>query len=593
MTKKNIFFLIFFIFSFFISLFINYDKINIPFLASLYKPVSVDITFINEEKNYKDYVKFDNTIAQYQKINENHDLYYLKTYKKINKISFKNPKNIFRLIIYNGNEINYSNLKSDNLINNSKSFIEQISISILSFFYNFEYYIFSYIFLFLFLYNFKGRINKKIFSGLFLICFILGIIFRFSALNVFPFWDDEIYSIVITSINQPINLLFQDLGNPPLFYILLKIYRLIIQNSDYYRILSVIIGLNFNICFYFYIKKWLGSKNALIGLFFVSFSIILIYFSIELRCYILLMLLGILNSYYLIRFKKIPYLISAILFLYTHFYSFFYILFNFLFGCFYFKKEKKNFILINLIIFLSYIPLILTKMKGIQSSFNSWIKVPQLNDYLLLINSIFSSFILLTIFLFLIFWIYKKMNLKNKIFLFYNSFLILFIIICVIIFSYLIKPIFFYKYFYIIYPNFIALLILIINNLNQNIYIKRIILILIFLLFMTHMRFNYQYAYCNHNLFIDFIKHNQNNKNTYIFMSDTVIGYEDFKIKNTKPIFLKVNKGIKSINPMEYNIQKPCDCYVLNLYLDKKVYENSKKINLFKTPLGVFVKIEY
>ena len=58
-------------------------------------------------------------------------------------------------------------------------------------------------------------------------------------------------------------------------------------------------------------------------------------------------------------------------------------------------------------------------------------------------------------------------------------------------------------------------------------------------------------------------------------------------------IYLQVNKGIEVINIEEYNIKKPSVCNVLNLYLTDNIYKNSSKVELFKTPLGVFTKIEY
>ena len=75
-------------------------------------------------------------------------------------------------------------------------------------------------------------------------------------------------------------------------------------------------------------------------------------------------------------------------------------------------------------------------------------------------------------------------------------------------------------------------------------------------------------------------------------MTDTVKNYKEFKIKGANIIYLPVNSGINEIDIEKYHLKKPCVFYVLNLYLDNKTLQKTK-INLYKTPLGVFLKGEY
>jgi hypothetical protein len=73
-------------------------------------------------------------------------------------------------------------------------------------------------------------------------------------------------------------------------------------------------------------------------------------------------------------------------------------------------------------------------------------------------------------------------------------------------------------------------------------------------------------------------------------MSDTVQEYKKYNIANAQMIYLPVNQGIGDINIDDYNLKKPYSAYVLNLYLEYDNFKNNK-IDVYKTPLGVFSKI--
>ena len=76
-------------------------------------------------------------------------------------------------------------------------------------------------------------------------------------------------------------------------------------------------------------------------------------------------------------------------------------------------------------------------------------------------------------------------------------------------------------------------------------------------------------------------------------MADTVEYYKEFLFDNIKPIYVMINTGINRVNPLKYGVKKNSNCYVFNLYLDDEVFNEAKNIELYKTPLGVFTKIEY
>ena len=54
-------------------------------------------------------------------------------------------------------------------------------------------------------------------------------------------------------------------------------------------------------------------------------------------------------------------------------------------------------------------------------------------------------------------------------------------------------------------------------------------------------------------------------------------------IDNTKPIYVQINTGLNTIDPLKYGAQKPCICYVLNLYLDGK--KQSEIANILGKPV--------
>ena len=326
--KKTVF-LILFILSFVLSVVFNYSKINVPIFGALYKGVWTDVIY-NENKDLK-LIEIENNRLNVLKIDNNHYLYKPSEYKKIKRIKISNPDKIKQIIVYVDKKVQFDNFDK---IDNSKNFIDRFAIIILSFFYNFELYLFSYLFLFLFLYNFKGKFNSRLY---FWVLLAVAFLLRLTQLNNVPFWDDEIYVLRVTSNYSPLSALFNDPGNPPLYFILFKIYRTIFQNPVFYRLSSTIVGVIFCAVFYFHIKRFMGKNTAAIGLFFAVFSMGLIYFSQEIRCYMLLMLLAVILSYYLFNYKRYPYLISAVAILYLHFYGIFYLFCNFLFGIMYLK----------------------------------------------------------------------------------------------------------------------------------------------------------------------------------------------------------------------------------------------------------------
>ena len=97
----------------------------------------------------------------------------------------------------------------------------------------------------------------------------------------------------------------------------------------------------------------------------------------------------------------------------------------------------------------------------------------------------------------------------------------------------------------------------------------------------------------NHNIYLDFVKKDiDKNKENYVFLTDTVEGYQDFVIDGANMKYIQVNRGFQIIDSKKYGIKKPAVLYVSNLYLSDDTIKQAKKIELYKSPLGIFCKVE-
>ena len=596
----SVFFFCMFVISMIFTIITRFDDISVPYFKGIRKSVQVDVIY----KNKITKVFYDNKLPDVSmKIKENHFLFGENKYKKISKINIEDVSSIKNLQIYKEKQIKkYDKIPKTIEINNEKNLIEKSAISFLSFFYNYKLYLLSYVFLILAVSFSNIKFNNKV---VFCLISLLGVLFRILQINEIPFWDDEVFVLVHTSNSAKIADLFNDPGNPPLFFILFKIWRNVFQKEEFFRYISVITGLVFNFFFYIYIKKFLNEKKALFGYFVVSISLILIYFSQEIRCYMLLMLFSILGAIFLFEYKtkktKILYLINSILLLNTHFYGFFIWLFNFVFGISMFKNKKqrqKSFLINNIVAFLVFIPNVIFKQKSINSNFNTWIQLPHFRDFVQVLKDFSSSMLILGLFFVVLIFVYKKTkNLRKRLFLKYNFLAIASVIVFSFVFSYLIKPVFLYRYFYVVYPFYLALCVFVVCFEYKTI-LRFFLQFSFFILFVTTSRLNTQNLYNNSDLYFNFIKQDaDSNKKNYFFFNNTVKNYPLYEnaLKNKgEIIYLAVDtKGFIDINPFEYGVRKPCVCYILNLYLKNEVYNKTNAVDIFKTPLGVISKVSF
>ena len=365
------------------------------------------------------------------------------------------------------NDKNYDKYKFKNEIMQYNSKADIVLKGINAFFEGKIIFLFSYILLFISILYFinnkkeiKFHFNQKIF---FAIVLLLAILFRLNNISYYTPWWDEIYSINTTSIDSDFIKIFQDPGNPWFYYLILKIYNLIFQ-TDFIgmKILSVIIGLICNILIYMFLKQHNNIKSANIAFVIAAINLPLIYYSQEIRCYILQACFIVAFAYLIFNILKeekkkyyISYFILLICAINTHYYQILLMISNFIFLTFFFIKEKKyksllNFTALNFIAILTFLPYFFYcayNKAFLNPSFNA--HLPELSYNLIIENILFIFGGLISLILFLVFFIKYYKNHKIVI---YSIYTICTIFILALIFSSLIRPLLIQKYLIFLIP---------------------------------------------------------------------------------------------------------------------------------------------
>ncbi len=601
---------------------INKIAINIEIKNNTYKP---DL-YICFDKNC-DIIPYKNGIYSY-KLNQENPLFYKGAPKNIEIITKDNTlnQNIKAISVFCENNLSYISNKNltktkTNFKNQSynsyqipfkiknKNIVQKFAIYFESIFYNWYFYIFSYILIFYYIYknNTKINLNNKILSITLII--LLGFLLRLSHINFIPLWNDElytIYNIFDGSLNLKTTL--NDPGNPPLFFILSNLWLYKFHKSILsIRFLPLLIGLFQIGSIYFILNKILNKKTALISAFLSSINIFIILESNEIRSYILSMTLILWGGYFFYKLHKnfssknyFLYLLTSILLINTHYYTFLYVFSNLILGLIIFKKHKPNFLILNIISFLTFIPYLTTTMisKSFIKTFNIWLEKPNMDvlcNHVIFYFGNIAFFILTIIFCIYAYNKYLKHNKKGEIFL-YTTYSIVFVFIFALLISIFLKPILFERYFCIFLPY------LIINTaILLNINYKIPFLPLIIFLFSINMP-----KYENYNLFsnIDtFIKYankdhiNQEGFKTFFIVPDSknyLKHYPDFPKENIiiSNLGSREDKDLLFEYKKEIPTNKKTVIYLPEICINSKLkYSDNKNIKKINTSILPVYKI--
>lgn len=147
-------------------------------------------------------------------------------------------------------------------------------------------------------------------------------------------WRDEAFSFVMAS-KPPIEIIQSTASdfNPPLYYLLLKIWMLFFGSSEIaLRSLSLVFFLLTIYVIYLIMREILKISriNSFFYLVLFVFSPALNFYAFESRMYMMAIFLTTLSYYSYFKKKKILYIIAALLALYTHYFTIFIIFSQFL-----------------------------------------------------------------------------------------------------------------------------------------------------------------------------------------------------------------------------------------------------------------------
>jgi len=260
--------------------------------------------------------------------------------------------------------------------------------------------------------------NKKNVQILLVLILLLGSFLRIYGLGNESFWLDEMDTVrsVEFSVSQIIEKTYANAtlypqfwgkgaGTLPLYYILTNYWTKIVDISEFkLRLFSALFGI-LSIYLVFLVGKLiLNQEIGLIASFMLAINHQHIYFSQEVRMYSMLValtLLSILSLLHALKTNKNIYwgcfVISTVLLLYTHPFSFFILLFQGLFILLYWKKYRmflKKMIFSGITVFLFYLPWIpaLIKQLNYGAPIGRIIGAPQLSELITQLIAVLTQF---------------------------------------------------------------------------------------------------------------------------------------------------------------------------------------------------------
>ena len=251
---------------------------------------------------------------------------------------------------------------------------------------------------------------------LLILIIILGAALRLYDLNGESIWLDEAYTIDISKYD-PVGIVNEILRNnenhPPLYYSFMHYWiNLFGDSAISVRFPSVIFAL-ISIFVAYRLARTLFNKNtALLSALILSTSALSIEYSQNARSYTLLALLSLLSFYFFLQLlqknsfrSSILYTISTILLVYTHHYAIFILVSQniFFFTVYIFNTNRKHltlrqWILLQLLFFVLYLPIIYLAMHADALSDSYWMNAPNYKAIPGVLLSYSGSWILFVIF---------------------------------------------------------------------------------------------------------------------------------------------------------------------------------------------------
>ena len=353
----------------------------------------------------------------------------------------------------------------------------------------------------------KIYVERYFYHILFLIT-ILSFIIRFKNTAYASMWSDELWSMLSVHPDNSMydNLNLQRRDQPPLYFIILKMWVILFGYNDFSaRILSVILG-SISVFVIGYINRNVFNKQiALLSAFITAFSYTHIYYSLEARFYSLLFLLVTISFYTYLHIQKnrgslyynlVHGIICAAMIL-THYFAFFVVIAYCLSDLKYFIENKfdqnkfKNIVIGYLICTIITGIWLYWSYRSMKTVNGYWLKEINLIQYFLFsfsYSDIVLAVILITAFLGFIY----RYKLQNK-------FTLVLVLQCILVMliplllSYLFFPILVIRYSYAMTPALYTLLAIGIYSSLVKLGRYRYLGLVVIIAFLTYDSINYSY----------------------------------------------------------------------------------------------------
>lgn len=225
---------------------------------------------------------------------------------------------------------------------------------------------------------------------------MLAFLFRSTSLSFFtqPLWRDEAFTVILARL--PVRQLLigtaQD-SNPPLYYLLLKVWMLIFGTSEVaVRSFSVLCFAFVIYGFYLLLSHFFHRSllKNIPWLVLIIINPLLLYYAFEARMYMLLAALSVFSWYALLKKRYIFYIIFCVLGILTHYFFILLLIGQCIYG---FRQKKKQFIKIICLIFLACLPWFIFLRFHMNTSYTSfWLPMIQLIDIAQLPAIVFFGF---------------------------------------------------------------------------------------------------------------------------------------------------------------------------------------------------------
>jgi uncharacterized membrane protein len=230
---------------------------------------------------------------------------------------------------------------------------------------------------------------------------LFGFMLRINGFVRYSAWYDELnQACTASSPHIPLLYIFSDPGNPPFYFLLLRLwFSASGWTEESGRLLSVLLGTAAILSMYLFVRAFAGKRPALLAALFNAAGTHLVGYSQEIRCYILLMFLVPLTAYFFLRLLKnggavnaAAYTVLGIFVANTHYFGVIFIMANFVFYILYMLNDREHgkkkflfFFLENVVIGVSFLPyFLLTSLNQalLDTGFNTQISKPTLEFYI-------------------------------------------------------------------------------------------------------------------------------------------------------------------------------------------------------------------